>query len=128
MFVGAGTILMVERATIGPGSLSFGRRSLEALVRWWCWLASEEGGKKVAGTGWRADIERRASVIVGRRALAVLEERWLAGEGAGDLIADRVRLALLDDRTGADDLVFPPRSPGDGPLMRPRPSLRRTAM
>ena len=69
-------------------------------------LASEEEGQKVAGTGWSADIERRASVLVGRPFLAVLEERFLAGIRAGDLIAHRVLRALLGDRTGANDLVF----------------------
>jgi hypothetical protein len=60
-----------ERAAIIPVSLSIGRR--EAPVRGWDG-ASEEEGQKVGGTGWSADIERRASVLVGCLILAVLEE------------------------------------------------------
>ena len=68
--------------------------------------AGEELAHKVEGSGWTADKERRASHVVGRRGPAVLEERLLAGERAGDFIAQRARRALLGDRTGADDLVF----------------------
>jgi hypothetical protein len=68
--------------------------------------ASEEEGQKVGGTGWSADIERRASVGVGRRALAVIEERLLTGIRADDLIAHWARRVLLGDRTGADGLIF----------------------
>lgn len=54
-----------------PGRFSIGLR--EAHVRFWNG-ASEEEGQEVGGTGWSADIESRASVGVGRRALAVIEE------------------------------------------------------
>jgi len=66
---------------ITPVSLSIGRR--EAPVRGWD-RAGEEEGQKVAGPGRSADIERRASLGVGRLFLAVLEERLLAGIRADD--------------------------------------------
>jgi hypothetical protein len=57
-----------------------------ALVHGWVG-AGEEEGQETGGTGWSADIDSRASLVVGRRAVAVLEERFLAGIRAGDLIA-----------------------------------------
>ena len=94
----------VERAAIVPVPLSFGRR-LEAPVEVWDG-AGEEFGQKVCGTGWSADLDHRASHVIGRLSPAVLEERLIAGVGAGDLITHRVSRVLLGDRTGADDLVF----------------------
>src|SRR5258708_24618295 len=86
-----------------PLSFSIGRGGARVLV----WDgASEEERQKVGGTGWSADKQRRASVGVGRRALAVIEERLLAGIRADNLVAHRVRRLLRGDRTGADDLVF----------------------
>src|SRR6516162_395042 len=84
----------VERFSIVPVSLSIRA----------AWLASEKGGQKVSGTGWSADIERRAIAVIGDGATAVLEEIVVTGERAGNLIAHRVLLG--GDRTGADYLVF----------------------
>jgi len=67
--------------TIVPVSLS----TQEALVRVWV-HASQEDRQKATDAAWSADIERRASVRVGRRALAVREERFLAWIRAADLI------------------------------------------
>ena len=104
MFTAAGTILMSdEPLECRCLSQQLGRWEALVLVRDG---SSEETAQKVEGTGWSADKERRASRVVGRHGPAVIEERLLTGERAGDLIAHRVHRALLGDRTGADDLVL----------------------
>ena len=103
MFAASGTIILSKRVAVVRCLSQSGRR--KAPVRGWDG-ASEETAQKIESTGWSADKERRASHVVGGRGPAVIEERLLAGERAGDLIAQRVRRALLADRTGADDLVF----------------------
>jgi hypothetical protein len=102
MFTAAGTILMSNEPPIMPVSLSIGL--LEAPLLGWE-RASEELAQNLEGSGRSADKERRASVVIGDGAAAVLEVRLLAGVGAGDLIAHRAPRVLLGDRTGADDLV-----------------------
>jgi len=61
-------------------------------------LTRQEAGRANRGT----DIDRRACIRVGGRTLAVLEERILAREGAGDLVAQ----LRCGGRARANDLVF----------------------
>src|SRR5712671_6639558 len=67
-------------------------------------LMRQEAGLAYRGTG----IDRRAGVRVGCLALAVLEERLLAGERARNLIA-QPRLGGRCGGARADDLVFSQR-------------------
>src|SRR5262249_43317672 len=95
----------LPRRGLSSHRLSNKRRRRWTLVHLWV-HPSEEDGQEAGGTGGSADIERRASVGVGRLFLAVLEERSLARIRAEDLIAYRFLRSLRGNGTGADDLVF----------------------